>query len=105
MQPSTGNKPIEIQFEDLPPTGDAIIDCRSIEEYEVSHLDNSIHIPLQQLSLLQDAFPYTKEDTFYVYCRTGNRSSTFVTYLRSIGYKNCQSIAGGYKRWGNSSTC
>ena len=106
MQPQTGNKPIKIEFADLDADGTSvIIDCRSTEEFEHAHLTHAINIPLQQLSIRQDTFPCSREDTFYVYCRTGNRSATFVTYLRSIGYPNCQSIATGYESWGDSSAC
>jgi rhodanese-related sulfurtransferase len=106
MQSKTGSKPIEIAFADLHANGTSpIIDCRSVEEYEKAHLEDAINIPLQHLSIRQDEIPCEKDAEFYVYCRTGNRSSTFVTYLRSIGYSNCQSIAAGFESWGDSSGC
>ncbi len=105
MQPKTGNKPIEITIEDIANSLGVIIDCRSSEEYELSHMDNAINIPLQHLSIRQDSFPCRKEDTFFVYCKTGNRSNTFILYLRSIGYSNCQSIAGGFESWRETKTC
>jgi rhodanese-related sulfurtransferase len=106
MQPQTGNKPLEIEFANLQTDSTTvIIDCRAVEEFEQAHLEHAINIPLQHLSIRQETFPCNKDDTFYVYCRTGNRSSTFVTYLRSIGYPNCQSIAAGFESWGDSSAC
>jgi rhodanese-related sulfurtransferase len=106
MQSKTGNKPIEIAFADLQKDGSSsIIDCRSAEEFDQAHLKHAINIPLQHLSICQDEFPCEKDDEFYVYCRTGNRSLTFVTYLRSIGYSNCQSISAGFESWGDSSGC
>ena len=106
MQSKTGSKPIEIAFNDVQTDGScSIIDCRSAEEFESAHLEHAINIPLQHLSFQKDAFPCGKDDEFYVYCRTGNRSLTFVTYLRSIGYVNCQSILAGFESWGDSSGC
>jgi rhodanese-related sulfurtransferase len=105
MQPNTGSTSIEVPFNELSINGDIVIDCRSITEFEIAHLQDAINIPLQHLSLLQDSFPCKKDDVFYVYCRTGNRSCTFVTYLRSIGYSNCQSIAGGFELWGTPPSC
>jgi rhodanese-related sulfurtransferase len=102
MSPHVIHKSIEIGYLNLPSCDVLIIDCRSPEEYEQSHMQGSVNIPLQHLSVQKDTFPCSKEDTFYVYCRTGNRSATFVTYLRSIGYTNCQSIAEGYETWGSS---
>ncbi len=106
MQSRTGSKPIEIAFADLRKDGSSpVIDCRSVDEYEKAHLKHAINIPLQHLSIRQDEFPRGKDDEFYVYCRTGNRSSTFVTFLRSFGYSNFQSIAAGFESWEDSSEC
>ncbi len=97
--------PIEISFEDSLQSKEAIvIDCRTIEEYENGHLKESVHLPLQHLSIRIDDFPYQRDEYIYVYCRIGNRSETFALYLRSLGFLNCQSIAGGYELWGNP-TC
>lgn len=105
MQPKSGITSIEVRFEELSIDGDVVIDCRTAEEFEIAHLKDALNIPLQHLSVLQDSFPCDKDDTFYVYCRTGNRSCTFVTYLRSVGYSNCQSIAGGFELWGTPEAC
>ena len=102
MSPQVRSKSIEIARRDFPTSGTMVIDCRSAEEYEVSHLQGAINIPLQHLSVRKDTFPCGEDETFYVYCRTGNRSATFVTYLRSIGYAHCQSIAEGYETWDES---
>lgn len=104
MQTRADDKfPIEIDFSELPTEiNKLIIDCRTQEKFEESHLDGAINIPLQHLSICADHLPCKKDDLIYVYCRTGNRSSTFATYLRSIGFCNCQSIKEGYESWGDS---
>ena len=97
--------PIEICSDDaLNNKGVTIIDCRSTQEYELGHVDEAINLPLQHLSVQIDEFPCNCDDSIFVYCRTGNRSSTFAIYLRSIGFTKCQSIAGGYAQWGDE-TC
>jgi phage shock protein E len=98
---TTGNKPIEIAYADLPTSGASVIDCRSEEEFEEAHYSGAINIPLQHVSVRKDTFPFNEDEAFYVYCNSGNRSATFVTYLRSIGYVHCQSIAGGIELWGD----
>ncbi len=106
MQPQTGHPPIEIAFSEFKNQEcQNVIDCRSCEEFECNHLTDAINIPLQHLSVKQETFPFSKEEPFYVYCRTGNRSATFVTYLRSLGYDHCQSIAGGFEAWENEAAC
>jgi rhodanese-related sulfurtransferase len=100
---TTGFLPIDISFKDHLAIANAIIiDCRTGAEYELGHLKNAINVPLQQLSIRIDDLPCTCDDAIFVYCRTGNRSETFATYIRSIGFTKCQSIAGGFELWGES---
>ena len=90
--------PLEIAFEELAKIQNPIIiDCRKIEEFEAGHLKQAVHIPLQHITIQKEDLPCSTEDKIAVYCRTGNRSFTFATYLRSIGYSKCQSIQGGYE--------
>ena len=96
------NIPIEIGFSEVSNSENpGIIDCRPQEKYDESHLNGAINIPLQHLSIRADDLPCNKDDVIYVYCRTGNRSSTFATYLRSLGFPKCQSIREGYESWGD----
>jgi rhodanese-related sulfurtransferase len=103
QQPHESELPLEIAFNEITFCSDTIvIDCRTEEVYESSHLDHSINIPLQHLSIQVDDLPCKQDDSIFIYCRTGNRSATFATYLRSIGYTKCQSIIGGFESWGES---
>ena len=95
--------PIELGYSEISTaSGVVLIDCRPQDKYDLSHLDGAINIPLQHLSIHAKDLSCNKDDVIYVYCRTGNRSSTFATYLRSIGYVKCQSIKGGYELWGDT---
>jgi len=95
--------PLEIAFDDMPDSCNCmIIDCRSTQEFEISHLKEAINIPLQHLSIELEDFPCKKDDVFFVYCESGNRSGTFTTYLRSLGFSKCRSIAGGLELWGEA---
>ena len=94
--------PIEISFDNVRASESPIVvDCRSVEEYEEGHLPRALNAPLQHLSVLIDDFPCGRDEQLFVYCKSGNRSSTFALYLRSIGFTKCQSIAGGYELWGD----
>ncbi len=99
MQQSTDFISLEIEYSQINEPDSTFIDCRTKQEFENGHLPNAINLPLQHLSILKDSFPCSKKDTFFVYCKSGNRSYTFVTYLRSLGYSKCQSIVGGYEQW------
>ncbi|MGY8753452.1 MAG: rhodanese-like domain-containing protein [Phycisphaerales bacterium] len=97
---------IEITYDEVAALQNAfVIDCRTEEEFDAGHLAHACNIPLQHLSVRKDDFPCKCDDNFFVYCKSGNRSGTFATYLRSIGYTKCQSIEGGYEQWGDRSSC
>jgi rhodanese-related sulfurtransferase len=106
MNQHGSNLPIEIDYQDIhKQTNSIVIDCRTIEEFETGHLKNAINVPLQYLTVSVNDLPCNCNDSIYVYCKSGNRSSTFTLYLRSIGYNKCQSIAGGIEEWGESEQC
>ena len=102
----TSTLPLEISYSDLLAVENTvIIDCRTCAEFETGHISEAINIPLQQLSIRKEDLPCSPEDSIVVYCRTGNRSFSFATYLRSIGFSRCQSIAGGFETWGEAVKC
>ena len=67
--------------------GAIIIDCKTNKEYQVSHIDGAINIPLDKivsvLSIVKD-----KNKTILVYCSTGKRSYKASLSLLNLGYKN-----------------
>lgn len=60
-----------------------IVDVRTKEEYEVSHVKGSINIPYDQID---ENTNLDKSKTIIVYCRSGNRSSKAYDTLKSLGY-------------------
>jgi rhodanese-related sulfurtransferase len=79
-----------------------IVDVRSMEEYKADHIKNSILLPLDALaSKAAEALP-DKNQTLYVYCRTGLRSAQAVSILQQQGYVHVHSLNGGITAWQNS---
>jgi len=98
--------PLEISFEAMKLIdGVVIVDCRTKDEFDSGHLEGALNLPLQQVCIQNEDLPCNQDDAIAVYCRSGNRSFTFATYLRSIGYPNCQSIEGGIETWGEREKC
>jgi phage shock protein E len=78
-------------------TNGQLIDVREPEEYEASHADNAINIPLGNI-LNSD---YSRIDTsrpIYLYCRSGNRAGQAKIALEQAGYKNVTNL-GGLDDW------
>lgn len=59
-----------------------IIDVRTKEEYEESHIKGSINIPYDELDASLD-----KNKIIFVYCKSGGRSKIAYDTLNKLGYK------------------
>lgn len=76
--------------------GAIIIDVRTTEEYNESHIENAINIPLDKI----DTIDYGKEEKIIVYCASGVRSMEAAKTLTSLGYTNIYNLDGGLINWG-----
>jgi rhodanese-related sulfurtransferase len=77
-------------------SGESIIllDVRTEEEYIQKHIPNSILIPLNDLENDVEAQLPDKDATLFVYCRSGNRSTSASKILVKLGYKNVYDLGG-----------
>lgn len=73
------------------------LDVRRLDEWEDYHIPNTTLIPLEDLSSHLGELPRDQE--IVVVCRTGNRSAQARDFLRSAGFPNVTSMAGGVERW------
>lgn len=74
-----------------------IIDIRSVEKYNFSHIDTSINIPSD--ILISNPSKYLKKnETYYIYCQYGRTSIKLSLALNRLGYKIIN-ITGGYEAW------
>lgn len=72
-----------------------VIDVRTQEEYDEGHLAETDH----HLNLLNGNFEASldsldKEETYYLYCRTGNRSGQAAELMVKDGFENVYNIGG-----------
>lgn len=79
-----------------------IIDVRSVEEYQNSHIENAINIPLDTISIdvLNDVI-FAYESNIIVYCASGFRSNKAQQLLIDLGYINVYDL-GSIDNWGDS---
>lgn len=75
----------KIEFKTLVEKGEIILlDVRTVEEYALGYIENSINIPLDELpfslSRLQNDKP------IFAICESGIRSQTAVHFLKANGY-------------------
>ena len=84
---------MNIYLRDLKPY-DNIIDIRDNYSYSLEHVYNAKNIPMEEL--LNNYSSYLDKDkTYYIYCKSGVRSSKTCALLRMLGY-NVINVIDGY---------
>lgn len=78
-----------------------IIDVRTPEEIEESCIDNHIAINIMDATFLDKIEQLDKSKTYYIYCRSGNRSGHACRIMASRGFGELYNLAGGIIAWDN----
>lgn len=77
-----------------------IIDIRPLEEYEKSHIQQSISLPLLELSLQNlQARGLTKDKPIVVYAASSSQPQKAKLLLEVMGYTDVSILAGGFTHW------
>ena len=71
-----------------------IIDVRTDAEWNEGFIETAIHIPLDGILQNIELATKNKEQTIYLYCRSGKRSGKAEKALQGIGYINAKNIGG-----------
>ncbi len=71
-----------------------LLDCRFPKDYEMRHIPNAIHFPLE--AAVGDNFEKipNKDDILITYCGDGNRGNLTAKVLAEKGYKNVYTMGG-----------
>jgi rhodanese-related sulfurtransferase len=77
-----------------------LLDARTLEEYEVSHLMNAKLAP-SNLKDLINIEGINFSTPIVVYCSVGYRSAAIARRLQSIGYQNVFNLSGSIFQWVN----
>ena len=71
-----------------------LVDVRTEAEWNDGYIETAIHIPLDKILQKIEFATENKEQTIYLYCRSGQRSAKAEKALQSIGYTNAKNIGG-----------
>ena len=75
-------------------TGDIILDTRTKEEYDESHIPGAILIPYDEILEKAESILTDKDQLILVYCRSGRRSKLASEDLVKLGYTNIKEFGG-----------
>lgn len=74
-----------------------IIDIRSVEKFNGSHIPYAKNIP--KIELVTNHSKYlNKNEVYYIYCQYGKTSLQVCAYLTRLGY-HVKNLIGGYENW------
>lgn len=78
-----------------------LLDTRTAEEFNVSHLQSALFIGYKKFTTL-DLDTLNRNMPIVVYCSVGYRSERVGEKLIALGFKNVQNLYGGIFAWANN---
>ena len=79
-----------------------VLDVRTPEEYEISHVPGAININIWDESFAEKLGELDNDKTYIVYCTknpVGGRSMTALAQMEALGFRNLKSLEGGHVAW------
>lgn len=75
-----------------------LLDVRTPAEFQSGNLSKSLNIDIMSSDFILKAGKLDKSKTYFVYCRSGNRSGKAVSTLNKLGLK-AFNLVGGIGAW------
>jgi rhodanese-related sulfurtransferase len=102
--PQPSNIPLEIDCRSVKKKLDSnadflLLDCREADEYQKVHIDRAKLVPMSVIQDRVGELEAYKQKHIVVQCHHGGRSLKVTHWLRSQGFANVQSLAGGIDQW------
>ncbi len=76
-----------------------IIDVRTPEEFNDGHIENAILIDFYSEDFKDEIAQLDREKTYFVYCRSGNRSGQTIDILSELGFQEVYHLSAGIREW------
>lgn len=76
-----------------------LVDVRTQEEFDAAHVENSIHIPYDEMEKrYQELLPFQEKNILLI-CRSGMRSQVAANTLAEHGFQKLFNLEGGLLEW------
>lgn len=72
-----------------------LVDVRTPGEFLSGHIDKAVNIDFENQSFISELKKLDTTKTYFVYCRSGNRSGQAVSLMKANGIKNIYELQGG----------
>ena len=82
-----------------------ILDVRTEEEVEEGYIPKSKNIDIYKgQGFINEVEKLDKSKHYYIYCRSGKRSSQACTLLDQMGFSETYNLLGGFSEWEGEKT-
>ncbi len=82
-----------------PPAGLTVLDVRTPEEFAEGHLAGAANIDFYGADFADQLDSLDKNQPYFVYCRSGNRSAQTMVIMRDLGFTEVYELQGGILSW------
>lgn len=74
-----------------------LVDVREPWEFDVCHIEGSLHVPLGHLPARVAGLP--QDRPLVIVCHHGNRSHHAAAWLQRMGFRDVHNLRGGVAAW------
>lgn len=76
-----------------------IVDIRTPQEFAEGYIEGAININLFDKNFLDQMAQFDKSKPIFIYCRSGNRTSSASKKLSELGFQQVYDLQGGIINW------
>jgi rhodanese-related sulfurtransferase len=83
-------------------TSNILLDIRTSEEFAQGHIKDAENIDYYSRNFKDELGKLKKDNTYLIYCKTGNRSSTAIKIFKALGFTSVYELEGGLEAWSST---
>jgi len=72
-----------------------LMDVRTPAEFDAGHIADATNVDFENINFQSEVKKLDPMKTYFVYCRSGNRSAQAITIMKNSGIKNIYELQGG----------
>ena len=81
-------------------TSNTILDVRTPQEYSEGYISNAVTLNIYDANaFMSKVQSFNKENNYYIYCKSGGRSSQACKIMSQVGFNNVFNLVGGITNW------
>ena len=75
------------------------LDVRTPKEYDEGHIENATYLNIKSKDFEAELDKLDNNKKYFVYCKSGKRSSKGINLMKKHGFNEIYNITGGIDKW------